>query len=74
MLTEEVRKDRRLKKNQRIQYHLDKLREREIITITLGWEDVRSGKSKIDYKKKTIQLSATGQHDAEYPDLIGDIM
>jgi Family of unknown function (DUF6293) len=74
MLTEEVRKDKRLKKNQRIQYHLDKLREREIITITLGWEYVRSGKSKIDYKKKTIQLSATGQYYAEYPELIGDII
>jgi hypothetical protein len=44
MLLEDVQKDRRLKNNQRIQYHLDKLRELDLITITHGWTYVRDGK------------------------------
>jgi hypothetical protein len=74
MLLEEVQKDRRLKKNQRIQYHLDKLREMDLISITHGWEYMREGKTKVDYKKKTIQLTVTGKYYAEYPGLIGDII
>ena len=54
MLLEAVQKDRRLKKNQRIQYHLDKLRERDLITITHRWQYMREGKTKVDYKKRTI--------------------
>jgi len=67
MLLEKVQKDRRLKKNQRIQYHLDKLRELNLITITQGWEYTKEGKPKIDYKKRTIQLTLTGQYYAEFP-------
>jgi hypothetical protein len=74
MLLEEVQRDKRVKKNQRIQYHLDKLRERNLITIIQGWEYIKSGKSKIDYKKRTIQLTMTGQYYAEFPDLIGDLI
>jgi hypothetical protein len=74
MLLEAVQKDRRLKKNQRIQYHLDRLRERDLITITHGWECKRQGKTKVDYKKRTIQLTVTGQYYTEFPDLIGDII
>jgi hypothetical protein len=36
MLLEKVQKDKRLKTNQRIQYHLDKLRELDLITVTHG--------------------------------------
>ena len=74
MLLEKVQKDRRLKKKQRIQYHINKLRELGLITITHGWEYIREGKSKVDYKKRTIRLTVTGQYYAEFPDLIGDIV
>lgn len=74
MLLQEVQKDSRLKKNQRIQYHIDKLRELDFITITHGWEYMREGKTRVDYKKRTIQLTVTGQYYAEFPDLIGDII
>ena len=74
MLLEDVQKDKRLKKSQRIQYHLDKLRGLDLITITHGWRYVRTGKPKIDYKKRTIQLTTTGRYYAEFPDLIGDIV
>lgn len=73
MLLEQVQKDRRVKKNQRIQYHLDKLRDRDLISIKQGWSYIRNGKTKTDYKKRTLQLTPTGQYYAEYPDLIGDI-
>lgn len=73
MLLENVRKDRRLKKNQRIQYHLDKLREMDLITVNHGWSYVRDGKPKTDYKKRTIKLTATGQYYAEFPDLVGGL-
>lgn len=78
MLLEEVRKDPSLRKNQRIEYHLKKLLERNLISITIGWHSSRknekTGKPQIDYKKRTIQLTASGEYYAEFPDLIGTIV
>jgi hypothetical protein len=78
MLLEEVRKDTRLPKKQRIEYHLRKLRENELIKVTQGWETTKinkfTGKRKIDFKKKTIELTSTGQYYAEFPDLVGNIL
>ena len=71
MLLEKVQKDKRLKTNQRIQYHLDKLREPDLITITHGWQYLKDGKTKVDYKKRTIQITVTGKFYAQFPDLIG---
>lgn len=77
MLLVEVRKDVRLPKRQRIEYHLRKLREKELITVTQGWESTKinkfTGKPKVDFKKKTIELTNSGQYYAEFPDLIGDL-
>lgn len=38
MLIHEIQKDRRLKNKPRIQYHLNKLRDLDLITIKQGWE------------------------------------
>ena len=74
MLLESVRKDRRLKKNQRIDYHLRKLRDMNIISIRDGWEYMRNGKPRTDHKRKTIQLTDLGLYPAEFPDLLGDLL
>jgi len=78
MLLETVRKDSRIKKNQRIEYHLRKLYENDLISITIGWEtpskSQKTGKPKIDYKKRTIQITPSGEYHAEFPDLVGDIV
>ena len=77
MLLEAVRKDPRIKKNQRIEYHLNKLFENNLISITIGWESpskTKTGKPKIDHKKRTIQLTSSGEYHAEFPDLIGSMV
>jgi len=78
MLLEEIRKDSRLKKNQRMEYHLKKLLENNLITITAGWEkptvNQRTGKHDIDYKKRAIQLTSSGEYYAEFPGLMGSII
>lgn len=78
MLLEEVRKDSRTKKNQRIEYHLKKLLENNLISITIGWKTTlkskKTGKQKIDYKKRTIQITPSGEYYAEFPDLVGNIV
>ncbi len=78
MLLEEVRKDRRLKKNQRIEYSLNKLEENNLISITLGWEkpskNLKTGKPAIDRKKRTIQLTSSGEYYADFPGLLGSIV
>ena len=74
MLIHEIQKDKRLKKKPRIQYHLNKLRDLELITIEHGWVYTRDDKTKTDYKKRTIQLTTTGQYYAEFPELIGDLI
>jgi len=78
MLLEEVRKDRRLKKNQRIEYSLKKLLENNLISITLGWEkttkNLKTGKPHIDQKKRTIQLTSSGEYYADFPGLLGSIV
>jgi hypothetical protein len=74
MLIHGIQKDKRLKKKPRIQYHLNKLRDLDLITIKHGWEYTQNDKSKIDYKKRTIQLTTTGQYYAEFPELIGDLI
>lgn len=80
MLLEKVRKDSRIKKNQRIEYHLKKLFENNLISITIGWEtkskSEKTGKyiSKMDYKKRTIQITPSGEYYAEFPDLVGNIV
>jgi hypothetical protein len=77
MLLEAVRKDSRTKKNQRIEYHLKKLLENDLISITIGWETAsksqKTGKPKIDYKKRTIQITPSGEYYAEFPDLVGNL-
>jgi len=78
MILEEIRKDSRLKKNQRIEYHLKKLLQNNLITITAGWEkstiNQRTGKHDMDYKKRTIQLTSSGEYYAEFPGLMGSIL
>ncbi|CUR51341.1 Putative endonuclease [Nitrosotalea devaniterrae] len=78
MLLEEIRKDSRLKKNQRMEYHLKKLLQNDLITITAGWEkstvNQRTGKHDIDYKKRTIRLTSSGEYYAEFPGLMGSII
>ena len=78
MLLEEVHKDRRLKKNQRIEYSLNKLEENNLISITLGWEkptkNLKTGKPLIDRKKRTIQLTSSGEYYADFPGLLGSIV
>ncbi|QUC64381.1 hypothetical protein NsoK4_08120 [Nitrosopumilus sp. K4] len=78
MLLEEVRKDTRVKKNQRIEYHLAKLQTNDLITVTRGWEkpskNKMTGKSLVDNKKNTIQLTPSGEYYAEFSDLLGSIL
>ncbi len=78
ILLDEVRKDRRLKKNQRIEYSLKKLLENNLITITLGWDTGKRGKKTgkpiMDFKKRTIQLTPSGEYYVEYPGLLGSIV
>ena len=78
MLLDEVRKDRRLKKNQRIEYSLNKLEENNLISITLGWEkpsrNLKTGKPMFDRKKRTIQLTTSGEYYADFPGLLGSIV
>ena len=78
MLLDEVRKDNRLKKNQRIEYSLKKLLENNLISITLGWEkpnkNLKTGKPHIDHKKRTIQLTSSGEYYADFPGLLGSIV
>ena len=70
--------DPRLKKNQRIEYHLRKLADNNLISIAVGWEkpknNPRTGKAEIDYKKRTIQLTPSGEYYAEFPGLMGSIL
>jgi len=77
MLLEETRNDPRLKKKQRIEYHLKKLLEHNLITITIGWEKLkknkRTGKPEIDRKKRTIKLTPLGEYYADFPGLMGSI-
>ena len=77
MLLDEVRRDRRLKKNQRIEYSLNKLEENNLISITLGWEKIsktKTGKPMFDRKKRTIQLTSLGEYYADFPGLLGSIV
>jgi len=78
MLLEEVRKDPRLKKNQRIEYHLRKLAENNLITISAGWEkkklNPKTGMPQMDFKRRTIQQTPLGEYYAEFPGLMGSLM
>ena len=78
MLLDAMRSDPRLKKNQRLEYHLKKLVENELISITIGWEkptkNLRTGKPEIDRKKRTIQLTRSGEYYADFPGLMGSIV
>ena len=78
MIIEEMRKDPRLKKNQRLDYHLKKLEANNLISRTLGWEkpnkNPRTGRRKIDLKLRTITLTSLGEYYAEFPGLIGSIL
>jgi len=78
MLLDVMRRDPRLKKNQRLEYHLKKLVENDLISITIGWEkptkNLRTGKSEIDRKKRTIQLTTSGEYYADFPGLMGSIL
>ncbi len=78
MLLDAIRKDARVKKNQRLEYHLKKLVENNLISITIGWEkptrNLRTGKPEIDRKKRTITLTPSGEYYAEFPGLMGSII
>ncbi len=78
MLLDVMRRDPRLKKNQRLEYHLKKLVENDLISITIGWEkptkNLRTGRHEIDRKKRTIQLTASGEYYADFPGLMGSIV
>ena len=78
MLLDAIRKDARVKKNQRLEYHLKKLVENNLISITIGWEkptrNLRTGKPEIDRKKRTIALTPSGEYYAEFPGLMGSII
>jgi len=78
MLLEEIRKDSRVKKNQRIEYHLKKLAETNLISISIGWEkkktNPKTGRPEVDYKRRTIQLTPSGEYYAEFPGLMGSIV
>jgi hypothetical protein len=78
MLLEEMRKDPRLKKNQRLEYHLKKLEANNLISRTLGWEkrtkNPRTGKPEIDLKLRTIKLTSLGEYYADFPGLMGGII
>ena len=78
MLLDEVRKDRRLGINQRIEYHLKKLEQKGLITISLGWQtkkiNSRTGKPYIDRKRRTIMLTSSGEYFAEFPGLMATII
>jgi hypothetical protein len=56
MLLESVRKDRRIKKNQRIDYHMRKLRDMNIISIRDGWEYMRNENLGLTIKEKRYNL------------------
>jgi Family of unknown function (DUF6293) len=77
MLLDEVQKDPRLKKSQRIEYHLKKLEEYNLISIRIGWEkpkkNPKTGKPGVDRKKRTISLTPSGEYHAEFPGLMGNI-
>lgn len=78
MLLDEVRNNISLnRKKQRIEYHLKKLLEYDLITVTAGWEkrtkNLRTGKPNIDYKKRTIRLTSLGEYYAEFPGLMGNV-
>jgi hypothetical protein len=78
MLLEELRKDNRVKKNQRIEYHLRKLVENGLVDIQIGWQKAkknpRTGKPEIDRKKRTITLTPSGEYYAEFPGLLGGLV
>ena len=73
MLLKAIQQDRRCKRKQRIEYHLRKLAENNLISITLGWEYEKEGKIKVDRKKRTIVLTSLGRYHAKFPDLLGSI-
>jgi hypothetical protein len=73
MLLEAIRQDHRCRKKQRIEYHLRKLKENNLISITLGWEYKKEGKLKMDHKMRTIMLTPSGSFYAKFPDLVGSI-
>lgn len=78
MLLDKMRRDPRLKKNQRLEYHLKKLVENNLISIDIGWEkrtrNLRTGKPEVDRKKRTIQLTPSGEYYADFPGLMGSIV
>jgi hypothetical protein len=73
MLLKAIRQDPRCRKKQRIEYHLKKLKENNLISITLGWEYTQHGKLKMDHKKRTIMLTPSGSFYAKFPDLLGGL-
>ena len=60
---------------QKLQYHLAKLEDHELITITRGWKTKgKAGECKTNNKQRTIEITNTGKYYAEFPDLVGDIL
>jgi len=55
-----------------------KLLENNLISITIGWEkptkNLKTGKPQIDYKKRTIQITSSGEYYADFPGLLGSIV
>lgn len=77
-LLEEARNHHRLNKKQRIEYHLKKLEQYNLITISLGWKTTKinpyNGQYIIDNRKRTIELTPSGQYYAQFPGLMGSII
>ena len=73
MLLEKVRVDTRCGRRQRMEYHLRKLEDNNLISITYGWEYKKDQKSKMDHKKRTITLTSLGSKFAKFPDLVGSL-
>ena len=84
VLIGKLQKNKSVKKltPQKLQYHLKKLEENNLITISRGWttgkitKDSFTGESvapKINQKLTTIQITSTGKYYAEFPDLVGNI-
>ena len=72
MLQEEVRKDPRIKKTQRIEHQLKNLDDNGEITRTNGWTYEKDGKEKKDGRRVTIKLTEVGEFNAEFPDYIDE--
>jgi DNA-binding transcriptional ArsR family regulator len=57
---------------QKLSYHLKRLEEKGLITITKGWAYGKDNRRK-NNRTNTITVTETGKYYAEYPDLLGEV-